>query len=44
MWSKKPMPVELGLARAVEVDLDGDLGLIGITGYFGLSHITLLDL
>jgi hypothetical protein len=35
---------ELGLARAVEVDLDGDLGLIGITGYFGLSHKTLLDL
>jgi hypothetical protein len=35
---------ELGLTRTVEVDLDGDLGLIGISGYFGLSHKTLLDL
>jgi uncharacterized protein (UPF0254 family) len=30
--------VELTLAAAVQVDLDADLGLEGIAGYFGLPH------
>ena len=30
--------VELTLAAAVEIDLDSDLGLEGVAGYFGVPH------